>query len=154
MTSKTFVQTRTIDDVFTDAVDMVKPKFEADYRAYLERRLWEANPDLQKCLQKAADLEAARNAVFEYLEKAEREVFGLDNDLHILEKSTVRESIRVFKSIIGPINEKRCGVSALECLWKLARDKKKEMHHEVSVGFLMEFINLFRGVAGISNVLF
>ena len=70
---KTFVQTRTIDDVFTDAVDMVKPKFEADYRAYLER-LWEANPDLQKCLQQAADLETARNVVFDYLEKTERAV--------------------------------------------------------------------------------
>jgi lysine 2,3-aminomutase len=150
---RTVVQTRIIDDVFTDAVEMVKPRFEADYRAYLDR-LWEANPELQKCLQKAVDLEAARNAVFGYLEKTERKVFDLDNDLHILEKSTVRESIRVFKSIIGPINEKRCGVSALECLWKLARDKKKELHHEVSVGFLMEFINLFRAVAGISNVYF
>jgi lysine 2,3-aminomutase len=98
---KTFVQTRTIDDVFTDAVDMVKPKFEADYRAYLER-LWEANPDLQKCLQQAADLEAARNVVFDYLEKTERDVFGVDNDLHILEKSTVRESIRVLRALLAP----------------------------------------------------
>ena len=150
---RTFVQTRTIDDVFTDGVEMVKPKFEADYRVYLAR-LWEANPDLQNCLQKADSLEDARDAVFEYLEKAERQVFTIDNDLHILEKSTVRECIRVFKSIIGPINEKRCGVSALEFLWKLARDTEEELHHEVSVGFLMEFINLFRGVAGRSNIYF
>ena len=150
---RTFVQTRTVDDVFTDGVEMVKPKFEADYRVYLVR-LWEANSDLQECLQKADSLEDARDAVFEYLEKAERQVFTIDNDLHILEKSTVRECIRVFKSIIGPINEKRCGVSALEFLWKLARDTEEELHHDVSVGFLMEFINLFRGVAGRSNIYF
>ncbi|MBW2466771.1 MAG: KamA family radical SAM protein, partial [Deltaproteobacteria bacterium] len=150
---KTFVQTRTIDDVFTDGVDMVKPKFVADYRVYLEK-LWEANPDLHQCLQNAESLEKAREAVFDYLEKTERQVFEVDNDLHILEKSTVRESIRVFKSIIGPINEKRCGVSALKCLWELARDPKGETKHDVSVGFLLEFINLFRGVAGNSNIYF
>lgn len=150
---RTVIQTRTIDDVFTDGVDMVKPRFEADYRVYLER-LWGANPDLHKCLQRAVSLENAREAVFEYLEQAERRIFDIDNDLHILEKSTVREGIRAFKSIIGPINEKRCGVSALDCLWKLARDKKGKKHHDVSVGFLMEFINLFRGVAGRSNIYF
>ncbi len=145
------VQTRTIDDIFTDGVDMVKPKFEVDYRVYVER-LWEANPDLHSCLQHADSLDQARDAVFANLERAERNVFEIDNDLHILEKSTVRECIRVFKSIIGPVNEKRCGVSALDCLWKLARDEKGEHHYDVSVGFLMEFINLFRGVEGSSNI--
>jgi lysine 2,3-aminomutase len=150
---RTVVQTRTIDDVFTDGVDIVKPRFEADYRVYLER-LWEANPDLHQCLKNAASLDKARTAVFDYLEKTERDVFDIDNDLHILEKSTVREAIRVFKSIIGPINEKRCGVSALKCLWELARDPKNKGVHEVSVGLLMEFINLFRSVAGRSNIYF
>jgi lysine 2,3-aminomutase len=45
-------------------------------------------------------------------------------------------------------------VSALDCLWKLARDVKIEHHYDVSAGFLMEFINLFRGVAGRSNIYF
>jgi lysine 2,3-aminomutase len=90
--------------------------------------------------------------MFSYLERAERAIFDVDNDLHILEKATVRECIRVFKSIIGPVNEFRTQVSALDCLWKLAKRKRKELKEEVSVGFLMEFINLFRGVAGKSNI--
>ena len=57
---RTVVQTRIIDDVFTDGVEMVKPKFESDYRAYVDR-LWEANPDLHNCLQNADSLDKARS---------------------------------------------------------------------------------------------
>ena len=149
--STTYVQTKIIDDVFTDSVEMLKPKFEINYEAYLDR-LWDSNAEIYLCLKNAPDLESARDAVYSYLEKAERDVFRLDNDLHILEKSTVRECIRVFKSIIGPINEKRTGFSALDCLWKLAAGKKKLLVQEVAVGFLLEFINIFRGVAGRSNI--
>ncbi|UCE08902.1 MAG: KamA family radical SAM protein [bacterium] len=130
---------------------MVKPKFEVDYDAYLNR-LWEANPEIFKLLKGTADLENARDALYSYMERAEREIFKLDNDLHILEKATVRECIRAFKSIIGPINEYRTQFSALEYLWKLAQRKRAELPQEVSVGFLEEFINLFRGVAGKSNI--
>lgn len=145
------VSTTIIDDVFTDSVAIVKTVFKIDYDAYLGR-LWQANPEIHSILKEAADLEAARNAMYAYLERAERAVFDTDNDLHILEKATVRDCIRVFKSIIGPINEFRTGMSALDCLWKLAQDKREELAHQVSVGFLMEFINLFRGVAGKSNI--
>ena len=147
----TIHKTVIIDDVFGNAVSLVKPRFEVDYEAYLDR-LWEANPDITDLLRKAADLEAARNALYEYLSRAERAIFALDNDLHILEKATVRECVRAFQSILGPINEHRTGVSALDCLWKLARGERDEMGHDVSVGFIMEFINLFRGVAGRSNI--
>ena len=145
-----WVSTKIIDDVFTDEISLFKPRFEVDYEAYLQR-LWDANPDIHKLLKNAPDLESARNTLYSYLEKAERDVFSLENDLHILEKATVREGIRVFKSIIGPINEARTDVSALDILWKLAQNKQGELG-EISVGFLMEFINLFRAVIGKSNV--
>ena len=152
-TPRTLVQTRIIDDVFTDAVDSVKPKFEVDIDAYVNR-LWEANPDLHALLQDAPGLEEARDQLYSYLEKSERKIFEVDNDLHILEKSTVRETIRVFKSIIGPVNEYRTGVSALDYLFKLAKGKTDEVRHDVSPGFLLEFINLFRGIDGRSNIYF
>jgi lysine 2,3-aminomutase len=79
-------------------------------------------------------------------------VFAVDNDLHILEKSTVRECIRVFRSIIGPINEFRTEFSALESIWKLANNKRSDLKSDISVGFILEFINLFRGVTGKSNI--
>lgn len=147
------IRTKIIDDVFTDAVDIVKPRFQVDYEAYLDR-LWQANPEIHKRLIKANTLEEARDSLYSYLEKAERRIFEVDNDLHILEKGTVRECIRVFKSIIGPINEYRTETSALDNLWKLAQNRKPELKEPVSVGFLMEFINLFRGVDGKSNIYF
>jgi lysine 2,3-aminomutase len=145
------VSTTIIDDVFTDSVDVVKTVFKIDYDACLGR-LWEANTEIYSILKEAPDLESARDETYSYLERSERAVFNVDNDLHILEKATVRDCIRVFKSIIGPVNEFRTGVSALNCLWKLARDRREELTNQVSVGFLMEFINLFRGVAGKSNI--
>ncbi len=140
-----------LDDVFTDEVSLFKPHFEVNYEAYIQR-LWDSNPDIYKILKSSEDLEFARDSMYNYLEKAERKVFAVDNDLHILEKSTVRECIRVFRSIIGPINEYRTEFSALDSLWKLAQDRRNELKDKISVGFILEFINLFRGVTGKSNI--
>lgn len=62
--------TKIVDDVFTDAVTMVKPRFEVDHEAYVNR-LWEANPDIRRLLEGATDREAARDRLYSYLEKAE-----------------------------------------------------------------------------------
>ncbi len=115
-----WLSTRLLDDVFTDEVSLFKPHFEVDYEGYIQR-LWDSNPDIYELLKSSNDLEDARNSLYNYLEKAERKVFAIDNDLHILEKSTVRDCVRTFRSVIGPINEFRTDCSALNYLWKLAR---------------------------------
>ncbi len=146
------MRTIIIDDVFTDSIDTVKPRFMVDYVAYV-KRLWDSNKNIYKILKDSTNPEEARNALYNYLEKAERKIFELNNDLHILEKSTVRESVRVLKSIIGPINEYRTNFSALKMLMNLAKNKMNK-ESDVSVGFILEFINLFRGVDGKSNIYF
>ncbi|MBN2411013.1 KamA family radical SAM protein [candidate division KSB1 bacterium] len=150
-TRQKWISTKIIDDIFTDETTLFKPRFKVDYETTLQR-LWKANPEIYKLLKISPDLESARDALYSYLEKSERTVFALDNNLHILEKATVRECIRVFKSIIGPVNEMRTQFSALEILWKLAQGEKIEQLENVSVGFLVEFINLFQGVTGQSNI--
>lgn len=146
-----WISTKLLDDVFTDEVSLFKPHFEVDYEAYLQR-LWDSNPEIYKILKSANELEEARDTLYNYLERAERKIFEIHNDLHILEKATVRESIRVFRSIIGPINEFRTEFSAIDSLWKLARGKRSDLKSRISVGFILEFINLFRGVTGKSNI--
>ncbi|MBU1633164.1 KamA family radical SAM protein [bacterium] len=146
-----WLSTRLLDDVFTDEVSLFRPHFKVDYEVYLQR-LWDSNPEIFEILQSSSSLESARDALYNYLDRSERQVFALDNDLHILEKSTVRECVRVFRSIIGPINEHRTEFSALDTLWKLARNRHDELKEKVSPGFIMEFINLFRGVTGKSNI--
>ena len=148
-----WISTRLLDDVFTDEVSLFKPHFEVDYEAYLQR-LWDSNPEIYEILKRANELEEARDTLYNYLERAERKIFEIYNDLHILEKSTVRECIRVLRSIIGPINEFRTEFSAIDSLWKLARGKRSELKSIISVGFILEFINLFRGVTGKSNIYF
>lgn len=145
------ISTRIIDDVFTDELTVLAPRFEVDQAAYAAR-LWEADPAIHALLKGADKLEAAREALYAHLEKAERAVFALESDLHILEKATVRDCVRVFRSIIGPVNEHRTETSALKILWELARGAT--VPEKVAVGFLMEFINLFRGISGHSNIYF
>ncbi len=145
------LQTKIVDDVFVDAVESLKPKFDFDYNVYLDK-LWESNPDVYRILREADDLETAREELFTYLEYSVRDIFELNNDLHILEKNAVRDSVRVFKSIIGQINEKRTDFSALDCLWKLANERQDEIEVDLQPGFLMEFIHLFLSVAGKSNI--
>lgn len=145
------LKTQIIDDVFVDDMTMLKPKFEVDYEEYLNH-LWRANPLIYNILKSAHGLEGARDKLYSYLDIEERAVFNLDNKTHTLEKATIRESIRSFRSIIGPINESRTSFSALDCLWKLANKKADEIKEHVSIGFIMEFIHLFKAVAGKSNI--
>lgn len=146
-----WLSTKIRDDVFTDEVSLFKPHIVADIDAYINN-LWDSSPEIHDLLQRSQDLEEARDAFYTHLEKLERNVFALDNDLHILEKSTVRESIRVLRSVIGPINEYRTEYSALESLWKLAQGRREELKEKISAGFLLEFIHLFRAINGKSNV--
>lgn len=145
---KKTVSTRIIEnDVFADVLETETTRFVIDQGEKLQS-LWESNPDLHKILQKSKDVEDARNRVYEYLGNEERNFFALDNQLHILSKAVARDCINVMRSIIGPINEKRTGHSALTLLWQLAQEQEVQ----VSIAFLMEFINLFRGVRGRANI--
>jgi len=139
------------DDVFTEVLEEEQPRFVVDLAKYTQH-LWEADPRVWQILSQAEDLEAARAGLYAHLERCERAVFARDNDLHILEKATIREAVRVLRSIFGPINEVRCEFSPLECLWKLARSVDDEGTQRLGAGFMLEFIHLFRGINGRSNI--
>ncbi|MDZ7816469.1 MAG: KamA family radical SAM protein [Planctomycetota bacterium] len=66
----------------------------------------------------------------------------------------MRECIRVFRSIIGPINEYRTPKNSSALKYPLAArcEKPEQLDSEPSVAFLMEFIHIFRGIAGNSNI--
>ena len=149
--TKRAISTKVEEDVLSDARVMGKLRFSVEAEQLLEN-LWEVNPDIHEILQQADTLEKARDGVYSYLDKLERCVFELDNPLHVLENAIVRDAVRVFRSIIGPINERRTGESALDCLWKLANERRSELKREIHVGFLMEMINLFKAVSGKSGI--
>ncbi len=145
------VSTKVGEDSFSDALDMRKARFSVEAEQLLES-LWEQVPQIHEILQQARSLEKAREEVYRYLEKVDRRVFDLDNPLHPLENATIRDAVRVFRSIIGPINEKRTGVSALDCLWKLARERRAELRWEVTCGFLAEMLHFFKAIGGHSGI--
>jgi lysine 2,3-aminomutase len=149
--TKRLDKTKLHDHLFVDDVSYEEKVPTIDYDTYL-KRLWDANSEIYQILVNATDLKSAREKLYTYLEQAERWILSLDNTLHILEKSTVRECIRVFRSVIAPINEYHTEYSALDTLIKLSQQKSKDISRRISVGFILEFIHLFRGVRGHSHI--
>ncbi|MGV8172367.1 MAG: KamA family radical SAM protein [Candidatus Woesearchaeota archaeon] len=106
-------------------------------------------------LKKSKNLESAREQIFVYLNSIERHYFNILSDKHylhldILERSNAKECVRVLKNIIRTENEKLTGFSALKTLYALARDK--DFYKDVSEGFIIEFIFLFKGINGKSTI--
>ncbi|MBN1754963.1 KamA family radical SAM protein [bacterium] len=116
------------------------------------RDLWHSNPDIHRILRDSISLDEARDFLYDYLARRERWIFEVDNKLHPLEKANIRECIRVFRSILAPINELRTGHSSLYYLWKLAVENENALPQPISRGFILEFIHLFRGVVGLSHI--
>lgn len=126
-------------------------QLEADFATCLGL-LWDSNPEIKELLAQSGSVEEARTALYEYVDRTERRIFAIDNETPRLEKANIRECSRVFRSILGPINEVRTATSALTYLWRLARGYSAQDMPEVRVGFLWEFINLFKGIAGNSGI--
>ena len=138
--------------IIDDSIDLsFDVDIEEDYENCVDL-LWNANPDIYHILRSAPDIDTARNALFSFLEQVERDLLFEDHDLHALEMATIRECLRVLKNVIGPINESRTGVSAMQGLWRLAHEDPRELEDIISKAFLFEFIYLFRGISGKSNI--
>ena len=130
---------------------VTKPSIVIDQDTYL-RNLWESNQEMYELLKSASDLEDARDKVYWYLGQQERDVFKAESTLHPLEKNLMKESIEILKNIIAPANEELTGLSALDCLWKIANEKLDELNWVVSEGFIFEITHLMRAIAGKAQV--
>ena len=121
----------------------------------LLQKLKNSDKKIFTILKTSKDLSSAREKVFSYLNSLERHYFNITSDkpyknLDILERSNAKECIRVFKNIIRTENEHLTNYSALKTLYYLI--KKKDYYNEVSEGFMLEFIFLFKGINGKSTI--
>lgn len=117
--------------------------------------LWKAGPKIKIILKGSANLPEAREKLFDHLNRLERHYFNIHSDkilkdYHIIEKSNAKECIKVFKNIIRTENEKLTGISALKILHEIAMGIQDVP--EISEGFLIEFIFLFRGINAASGI--
>lgn len=118
--------------------------------------MWKEDPAIHKILAESENRRDARNQFFTYLADLERHYFNIYSDqvlinLHICERNNSKECIRVLKNIIRTENEKLTGFSALKILRKLAIGNLEKASYP-SPGFIMEFIHLFRGINGRSEI--
>jgi lysine 2,3-aminomutase len=118
--------------------------------------LWETDPEIRHILSAETDPETARNRFFQYLNDLERSYYYVYTDkhylnLHQVERKLAKECIRVLKNVIRTENDRLTGFSAFLLLFHLAREGKDALA-SVEPGFLLEFIFLFRGIHGISQI--
>ncbi|MGD2205218.1 MAG: KamA family radical SAM protein [Anaerolineae bacterium] len=117
----------------------------------LRQELQQAAPRIHDLLKDSATLEAAREALYTYLNNREQGLYSLNGHLHPLDHAIAREGIRVLKSILAPRNEAQAGFSTLEHLWRFIRNDAS-ISQGVSESFVLEFVHLFRGLRGQSAI--
>lgn len=101
-------------------------------------------------------IEEIRNKLFEYLNQVERSLYYIFSDspiqhLHIYEKHTAKECIRVLKNIIRTENETLTRASVVVTLFELIKNKENFLD-QIGEGFLCEMIFLLKGINGSSNI--
>ncbi len=113
----------------------------------LLEKLWAEDQSIYKILRTSDSVEEARKRLYQYLSDLEWRYRSGEAELHPLIEAQALESIRVFRNIISPRNEKLSGYSALSYLWRLARGDEKALE-EVDEGFILEMIHLFKAING------
>jgi lysine 2,3-aminomutase len=121
-------------------------------RTTFERRTWSAVPEIKVLLKEAPTFDAARAAIFGYLESRKREIRAEKVDIPSWEWEVVDDCIDVLKNIFSAYYEKAAKFSALRALWQLARGKYSDKRKPLSPGFFEEFRHLFLGLAGRSPI--
>ncbi|MBN1501759.1 MAG: KamA family radical SAM protein [Spirochaetes bacterium] len=122
----------------------------------LSEYLWKADTEIYRLFQISNSIDEARENFFNYLNALERRYFNTNSkthykDLHIIERNNAKECIRVLRNVLRTENEMICGFSSLKKLYNIAIFGEEALK-DVSCGFLMEFIMLFRGINGKSGL--
>lgn len=114
--------------------------------------LWKENSQICEMLRSSINLIDARMRMATYLQNMENQYFYFFSDsvkthFTLAQRNHAKESIRVLRNFLRVENEKGAGFSALDALYRLAREEE-EMYELTSEGFICEFIYLFRGIHG------
>jgi len=114
--------------------------------------LWNSNEELYTILKNSKNLEETRRKIYDYLNGEEKDIFYNTKNKHRLENINSRKCINILRNIISPFNEKRTQESALRDLRNLARSENGRFLRKISLGFIQEFIYLFKGIKGESGL--
>jgi lysine 2,3-aminomutase len=109
---------------------------------------WEAEPEVHSVLKESNSLEEAREKIIGHLEALEwsyrKDFTKINSWTYII----LKEAVRCMKNIVSPRNERLSESSALEYLWKAAR----EGDADVAYDFIVEFEHLFKAIKGHAEI--
>jgi lysine 2,3-aminomutase len=112
------------------------------------QQCWEAEPEIHILLKESDTVETAREKLINYIVALDWSYRRDFDKIKSWDYILLKEATRCFKNIISPRNERLSGTSALEHLWKAAR----EGDSEVADDFILEFVHLFLAIKGNSAV--
>jgi len=114
--------------------------------------LFEANPTVYGFLKEAANPRMARNVMRVYLNEMTRMLNSDHRRIQPLEWALQMSCVETLKSIISIRSERLVKYSLIRTLWLLARGQEAEYPENLKDGFLLEMIQLFKGIQGKSGI--
>jgi lysine 2,3-aminomutase len=115
-------------------------------------RLWNASPEIRTILVSSADLEAARTALLDYLDRRHRELGDTHIHLHPLEQDLALNAIDVLRSIVSRRSEYLSAFSALRRLREIALGAAPQVLAETADAWVEEMRHIFLAIEGRTGV--
>lgn len=112
------------------------------------KKLKKSSSEIYSILKNGSSLEDTRKKLIAYIVERENFINSEKCKLHPLEAKNLLKCIFVLRNIMSVKNESRVGFSSLNALWEFVRGKNENLN----IGFLEEFIHLFRGISGKSGI--
>ncbi len=135
------------------ALNMTKRNYRIEELLYAETEtildlIYKHYPKIAEILMTSEDHEEARMLLFDYLTSLELK--HRMNTKEPLKKAQALWAINVLINILSKVNEELAGISNIEILWKVAKNKEELKH--VSRDFILEFLHLFKAAHGDADI--
>lgn len=116
------------------------------------QKLFDANPTIYGLLKEAQNLREAREQITAYISDRIRFINREGHMLQPLEWHLQNQSLQTLRTLLSPRSERLSKFKLLKLLWQLAHGTEENLPDELSDGFFMEMIHLFKGLQGKSGI--
>lgn len=116
------------------------------------QKLFSLNSTIKSLLLEAENLGEARQFIITYINEYFVTLRRKNYIIPPLELHLRIACLQVLRKMVSPRSEKLAGFSLISLLWKLANKKYDDLPENLSDGFFVELINLFKGIEGTSGI--
>lgn len=122
------------------------------YKKKYVQKLFESNPTIHGLLKEAETLREAREQIIAYISDRIRFINREGHMLQPLEWHLQNQSLQTLRKLLSLRSERLAKFKLLKLLWQLAHGTEEALPEDLSDGFFMEMIHLFKGLQGKSGI--